>query len=94
MCDCLPPLILAVLLIHVAGTRPRLCLVLHAMFTFISCAVLSYIVYLYPKTTWDMGKRAFNMFVSVVATDVVNWGVVLVNDMAGTNFSQIVFTPL
>ena len=90
----LPPLILAVLLISLAETSPRLCLALHAMFTCISCAVLSYIVYLYPKTAWDMGIDGFNMFVSVVATDVVNWGIVLMNGMAGTNYSQIVFTPL
>lgn len=41
-----------------------------------------------------MGIDGINMFVSVVATDVVNWGIVLMNGMAGTNYSQIVFTPL
>lgn len=89
MSECLPPLLLTVLLVDFVENRPRLAAVFHVVFTFVCC----YIAYLYPKHTIDVGKYGFNMCGTVV-TEWVNCAIVVINDMAGTNITRIVFNAL
>ena len=94
MCDCLPPLILAFLLIDFSKRNPELFFRLQLIYLFFGCTLLCYLVYQYPKLAWNMTKPGFNLFVSVVVTDFVNWAIGIVNYSVGTNYPNIVFTPL
>lgn len=89
MCDCLLPLIVTVLLVDFVGNHPRLCAVFQVVFTLVSF----YIVYLYPKHTWDTIKYGINIFFCTLA-ECVNWCIAIANDMAGTNLARIMFIPL
>lgn len=89
MSECLPPLLLTVLLVDFVGNRPRLGAVFHVAFTFVLC----YIAYLYPKPAWDMSKHGINTLGTAVA-EWVNCGIAFINDIAMTNITRVVFVTL